>query len=140
MASFKLEMFTPQKHFFKGEVEAVTVTAADGELTVLKGHQPMIVALPPGEVKLKQNGVWKNAFIGDGFMEVTMKDVVIFTHLSEWPEDIDEAKAKLILEQEKEQLRNAESISEHRQTEIELQRMMMTLRSRGKGFNLNIGS
>ncbi len=141
MATFKLEMFTPQKQFFSDEAEAVTVTAADGELSVLKGHQPMIVALPPGEVKIKlTNGEWKNAFVSDGFMEVRLEDVIIFSHFAEWPEDVDEAKAKRLLEQEKEQLKNAQSINEYRQTEIELQRMMMTLRNRGKSFNLNLGS
>jgi F0F1-type ATP synthase epsilon subunit len=49
---------------------------------------------------------------------------------------VDEAKAQLLLEQQKEQLRNAESFSEHRRTEIELQRMMTTLRKRN--YNLNI--
>ncbi|MBQ4103841.1 MAG: ATP synthase F1 subunit epsilon [Clostridia bacterium] len=136
MPTFKLEMFTPKKQFFVGEVDAVTCNAFDGELCVLHGHQPMIVALPPGEIKIKQDGEWKKAFVGDGFMEVRPDDVLVFTHLLEWPKDIDEAKAQLLLEQEKEQLRNAASFSEHRRTEIELQRMMTTLRKRN--YNLNI--
>ena len=78
----------------------------------------------------------KQFFVGDGFMEVRPDDVLVFTHLLEWREDIDEAKAQLLLEQEKEQLRNAASFSEHRRTEIELQRMMTTLRKRN--YNLNI--
>lgn len=136
MPKFKLEMFTPQKQFFADEVDAVTCNALDGELCVLYGHQPMIVALPPGEIKIKQNGEWKKAFVGDGFMEVRPTDVLVFTHLLEWPEDVDEARAQLLIEQEKEQLRNAESFSEHRRTEIELQRMMTSLRKRN--YNLNI--
>ena len=55
MPTFKLEMFTPKKQFFVGEVDAVTCNAFDGELCVLHGHQPMIVALPPGEIKIKQD-------------------------------------------------------------------------------------
>ena len=136
MPNFKLEMFTPKKQFFVGDVEAVTCNALDGELCVLHGHQPMIVALPPGEIKIKQNGEWRKAFVGDGFMEVRPDDVLVFTHLLEWPEDIDEATAQLLLEQEEEQLRNAASFSEYRRTEIELQRMMTTLKKRN--YNLNI--
>lgn len=136
MPKFKLEMFTPKKQFFSGEVDSVTCNALDGELCVLHGHQPMIVALPPGEIKIRQGDEFKKAFVGDGFMEVRPNDVLVFTHLLEWPEDVDEVKAQLLLEQEKEQLRNAESFSEHRRTEIELQRMMTTLRRRN--YNLNI--
>jgi F0F1-type ATP synthase epsilon subunit len=68
-------------------------------------------------------------------MEVRPDDVLVFTHLLEWPEDIDEAKAQLLYEQEKEQLRNAASFSEYRRTEIELQRMMTTLRKRNTNIN-----
>ena len=65
MPKFKLEMCTPKKQFFVGEVDAVTCNASDGELSVLYGHQPMIVALPPGEIKIKQDGELKKAFVGD---------------------------------------------------------------------------
>ena len=136
---FMFEMFTPKKEFFADVVEEVICQTADGELGVLKNHNPTVAALEPGEIKIKMNGEWKVAFNSGGFMEVRPDEVVVFSHMCEWPEDIDEARANAAIERENEQLRNAESLSEYRQTEVELQRMMVMLRVKNKNLNLNIG-
>ncbi len=135
MAEFILEMFTPQKQFFLGKAESFVCTLDDGELCVLAGHQPLLAALIPGEVRLKVNGEVKTAYVADGFMEVRPDHVMVFSHICEWPEDIDEALAKLQKEKDSEQLRNTESLSEHRRSEIELQRMMALLKVKNRNIN-----
>ena len=132
MSEFILEMFTPEKQFFLGKAESFVCTLADGELCVLAGHQPLLAALSPGEVRLKVDGVVKTAYVADGFMEVRPDHVMVFSHVCVWPEDIDEARTKREIEKEREQLRNAESLSEHRRNEIELQRMMAMLKVKRK--------
>lgn len=132
MSEFILEMFTPEKQFFLGKAESFVCTLADGELCVLAGHQPLLAALSPGEVRLKVDGEVKLAYVADGFMEVRPDHVMVFSHVCEWPEDIDEARTRREIEKEREQLRYAESLSEHRRTEIELQRMMAMLRVKNK--------
>jgi F-type H+-transporting ATPase subunit epsilon len=135
MAEFILEMFTPEKQFFLGKAESFVCTLADGELCVLAGHQPLLAALSPGEVRLKVGGEVKTAYVADGFMEVRPDHVMVFSHICEWPEDIDEARTKREIEKDKEQLRNAESLSEHRRSEIELQRMMAMLKVKNRKTN-----
>ncbi len=135
MAEFILEMFTPEKQFFLGKAESFVCTLADGELCVLAGHQPLLAALSPGEVRLKVNGQVKTAYVADGFMEVRPDHVMVFSHICEWPEDIDEARTKREIEKDKEQLRNAESLFEHRRSEIELQRMMAMLKVKNRKMN-----
>ena len=46
----ELQIVTRSGEVFKGAVEAVTVTAADGELGILPGHTPLLAALVPGVV------------------------------------------------------------------------------------------
>lgn len=137
MSEFILEMFTPQKQFYLGKAESFVCSSKLGELCVLSGHQPMLVALEPGEVRLKVDGQVKHAYVSDGFMEVRPDHVMVFSHICEWPEDIDEVRTRLEIEKSKEQLRNAESLSEHRRNEIELQRMMAVLKVKNKN-NINI--
>lgn len=132
MSQFILEMFTPEKQFFLGQAESFVCTLADGELCVLAGHQPLLAALTPGEVRLKVDGEVKTAYVADGFMEVRPDHVMVFSHVCEWPEDIDEARTRREIEKDREQLRNAESLSEHRRSEIELQRMMAMLKVKRK--------
>ena len=130
MNDFKLEMFTPQKQFFSGRVQQIICQTSAGKLGVLKGHYPMTAALIAGELRLMLDGEWKSAFCSDGFMEVRPDEVLVFSHMCEWPEDIDEALAKQQHERQTEQLRDAESLREYRRSEIELQRMMALLKKR----------
>lgn len=134
MAVFKLEIFTPKKQFFSGNVESVVFNSIDGEIGILPGHYPMTAAVAPGEIKIKVDGEWKSAFNSEGFIEVRPDEVLIFSHSCEWPEDIDEARARAEYERETEQLRNAESLMEHRSAEIALRRItaMLSVKKKSK--------
>lgn len=134
MAEFLLEINTPKEQFFRGEVEAVTCNGYDGEFTVLANHQCMTAAIEPGELKIKIDGQWQSAYSADGFMEVYENTVTIFSHLCVKPEDIDEVRAKIKIERENELLRNTESLSEHRRSEIEIQRMLTMLRVKNRNI------
>lgn len=48
----KLEIITPEKKMFEGEVEAVRFPGVDGLFQVLKGHAPIISALSKGQIKV----------------------------------------------------------------------------------------
>ena len=165
MSTFKLEIFTPRRLFLSEQVEGVTVCSIyndkgsefwdnvdegqmlnftdfesleipTGELTVLAHHAPMVAALAPGEMRIKINGEWKKAYNSEGFMEVRgNNEVYIFSYFCEWPEDIDEVMAKQLIAKETEELRNARSLTEHRLSEIELQRIFTMLRVKHKNVN-----
>lgn len=92
--TFKLEILTPKREFYSGNVEAVTFLLEDGEMTVLAEHEPMLAALKIGEMKIKTDDGWKSAFASDGFVEVRPDETLIFVQACEWPEDIDSAKAE----------------------------------------------
>lgn len=128
MSNFLLEIITPEKQFYKGEVEAITCQTDDGELGILKGHQTMIAALKIGEIKIKINGDWKFAFVSEGFMEVRPDEVMIFSQACEWPEDIDEARAEQARQHALENIRHEQGIREHRNNEITLARAMTRLK------------
>ena len=94
MNTFKLEVLTPRREFYSGDVEAVTIVLEDGEMTLLKDHEPMLAALEIGEMRIKTADGWKNAFASQGFVEVRPDETLIFVQTCEWPEDIDEARAE----------------------------------------------
>ncbi|MBW7868229.1 MAG: F0F1 ATP synthase subunit epsilon [Brumimicrobium sp.] len=47
----KLEVITPEKKLFNGEVDAVQFPGVDGSFQVLNGHAPIISALKEGKIK-----------------------------------------------------------------------------------------
>jgi F-type H+-transporting ATPase subunit epsilon len=70
MKTFTLEIRTPEKKLFHGQVRALTVRALDGGLGVLAGHAPLATALAPGKVSYR--GVEKGGAEGriEGELEV----------------------------------------------------------------------
>lgn len=72
MATFQLELVSPQKLLLSRPVEMAVIPAAEGEMGVLPGHSPMIVALRGGIISVTENGqVTERLFVAGGFAEVT---------------------------------------------------------------------
>lgn len=78
MAAFHLELVSPEKLVFSGDVEAVVVPGTEGEFTVLKDHAPMISAMKPGVVVIDENPTKKlRLFVRGGFAEVAPSGLTI---------------------------------------------------------------
>lgn len=72
MATFQLELVSPEKLLLSRAVEMAVLPAAEGEMGVMPGHAPMIVALRGGVITVRENGqVTDRLFVGGGFAEVT---------------------------------------------------------------------
>lgn len=90
--SVRLEVITPSKLFYRGEVDLVIVTTLDGDEGFMAGHVWACKLLDVGELWIQEKGAdkneWRVAAVAGGFIDV--KDsIVIYTDAVEWSEDID---------------------------------------------------
>ena len=128
MNTFKLEVLTPKREFYSGDVEAVTIVLDDGGMTILRDHEPMLAALEIGEMRIKTEEGWRSAFASQGFVEVRPDETLIFVQACEWPEDIDEARAEETRQRAAEAMRQKLSIIEYNESQAALARAMTRLR------------
>jgi F-type H+-transporting ATPase subunit epsilon len=78
MASFQLELVSPEKLLLSRAVQMAVIPAAEGEMGVLAGHAPMIVALRGGVISVREGGqVTEQLFVAGGFAEVAPDRVTI---------------------------------------------------------------
>jgi F-type H+-transporting ATPase subunit epsilon len=78
MASFQLELVSPEKLLLSRKVDMVVFPAAEGEMGVLAGHAPMIVSLRGGVIAVHEGGqVTERLFVAGGFAEVAADRVTI---------------------------------------------------------------
>lgn len=78
MATFQLEFVSPEKLLLSRPVEMAVLPAAEGEMGVLPGHAPMIVALRGGVITVTEEGqTSERLFVAGGFAEVTPTRVTI---------------------------------------------------------------
>jgi len=128
MKKFFLKIMTPEKVFYNGEAEMITVSTVVGLVSVMAMHQPTVLALQPGIVRIYNGGKFKEAFISDGFAEVRPDATVVFSQAAEWPEDIDEMQALAAKERAEEMLRRRNSLNEYRLSKAALQRAFARLK------------
>jgi F-type H+-transporting ATPase subunit epsilon len=70
--TFQLELVSPERLLLSRQVEMVTIPAIEGEMGVLPGHSPMIVALRGGVIRVRENGAeGERLFVAGGFAEVS---------------------------------------------------------------------
>jgi len=129
---FNLKIFTPEREFFNGDVEAVSADAIDGNVMILADHAPFIMPLSIGNISIKINDEWEKSVNSEGFLEVRRDGVVMFVQTCEHPDEIDERRAEEARKRAEEKLRQKQSMSEYKQSKIALARAMARLQTGGK--------
>jgi F-type H+-transporting ATPase subunit epsilon len=134
---FNLKIFTPEREFFDGEVEAVSADAPDGSVMILADHAPFIMPVSVGTIRIKRDGKWEDSVNSEGFLEVRHEGVLLFVQACERPEEIDIRRAEEARRRAEEHLRQKQSISEYKQSQIALARAMARLSANTKhGLNI----
>ena len=101
-----LDIVTPEKKFFSGQVENVYLPGTEGELGILPGHVPLVTGINPGELRYLVDGKVEELAIGAGFVEVTREKVTVLTDLAVTDAEIDEAKVEEAMKRAEESLSN----------------------------------
>ena len=108
----KVEIITPEKISYSEDADQVSLPTAEGEITVLPGHIPLVTQLLPGELTLKKGGQYIVMAAGGGFAEITGNKVSIATDLAQRPEEIDERFAEEARKRAEQALKERERLSE----------------------------
>lgn len=74
----KLEIITPEKKLFDGNVKLVQVPGTKGSFEVLKNHAPLISTLTQGKIKvITENDKQEYININSGIIEVKANIITI---------------------------------------------------------------
>jgi len=90
MKPFFLEIITPEKIAYSGEVEMVVAPSALGAIGILHGHVPLLARLIEGELKITKGTEEIFFAIGGGFIEVDSKKVTILVTSAYHADEINE--------------------------------------------------
>jgi F-type H+-transporting ATPase subunit epsilon len=125
--TYFLEVVTPDKAVFSGNVTSLTAKAWEGYLGVMAGHAPMLCTLVPGALTIKQGEKHAVMACSGGFMEVGPKKVIILAEAAEDVANIDVERAKKAKERAEELLRKATSEADLKLAEAALSRAINRL-------------
>ena len=90
MATFPLELVTPERLMFSEEVQAVRAPGVDGSFGVLAGHVPLLTQLKVGLIKITLPGGREELIATTGgFMQVSRHKVIILADSAQRASEID---------------------------------------------------
>ena len=72
-----LEIITPDKKIFEGEVSVATFPGADGSFQILNDHAPLVSLLKDGVVEYKSKELSERVNITGGVVEVLKNKVIL---------------------------------------------------------------
>lgn len=104
MSDLFLDIVTPAKIIFSGEITSITVPGTDGSFQVLKNHAPIISTFEIGVLKIETVSGKKYYATGGGTIEVLNNRIQVLADSLEAIDEIDFTRAESALKRAKERL------------------------------------
>ena len=93
--AFKLKVISPDRIFYEGEAIMLELNTLDGLVGIYKNHMPMTYIIEPGVMRITESEESvKEAALHSGFMQILQEEITVLAEVVEWPEEIDENRAK----------------------------------------------
>ena len=129
MASLTLEIITPSRIQFKGEIQSITIPGTDGSFQVLKNHAPLMSTFEIGEVKVAlPDGKETIYATGGGTVEVLDNHVLVLADSLEEIKEIDIERARSAKERAEGRLTQKTDTTDVERAENALKRAINRLR------------
>ena len=92
MATFHLDLVSPEKLAFSGEVDQVDVPGFEGDFGVLAGHAPVVAVLRPGILTIITGGARQKVIVTGGLAEVSEKGLTVLADVATSIQELDRAQ------------------------------------------------
>jgi len=89
-----LEIVTPERLAYSGEVDSVQVPGSEGEMGILPHHAPLVSMLGIGELVIRTAGAEEHFAIAGGFVQVRPDKVVVMAETADMASEIDLERAQ----------------------------------------------
>lgn len=122
----ELEVVTPQRSLLKTLCDSVTLPGSEGEFQVLPGHAPLLAGIRPGTLSYGD----QKLMVAAGYAEVDQNHITVMCEGAAWPNEIDLASERSLLEQLESQLLQTAAEDEKTLKSIEAQIESATARMR----------
>jgi F-type H+-transporting ATPase subunit epsilon len=104
---FKLSVVTPEKIVYEDQVTSIIAPGSEGYLGIMSNHAPIITALQPGKLSIKDSGGKEITIaVSSGFLENSNNETTILADSAEFPDEINLERAKEALERSRQRIRD----------------------------------
>ncbi|MBT4976206.1 MAG: F0F1 ATP synthase subunit epsilon [Gemmatimonadetes bacterium] len=122
MAGFALEIVTPEKTVYSGQIVSLQAPGSEGSFGIMAGHMPLLTSLQIGALRFAEEGgneAWMA--VSGGFAEVGQERVTILAETAERADEIDVVRA------ESSRQRAEERLASREQEDVDVVRAQMAI-------------
>ncbi len=131
--AFKLEIVTPKKVVFSGDVVSFSAPGVAGAFQVLYNHAPLLAAIGVGEAKLREpHGSEIRYATSGGFVDVLHNRVVMLAETADRAEEIDTRQAQEDRDRALKTIAANNSAHDVERAKVELEAALNRIRIAGK--------
>jgi F-type H+-transporting ATPase subunit epsilon len=94
VAEMQVHVVSATSELFRGEASAVYARSTEGEIGILPGHQPVLLALEISPVRVESGGESTTWAVHQGFLEYRDDTLTVLADVAERPEEIDFERAR----------------------------------------------
>lgn len=131
----KLEIVTPEKIIYSGDVDQITADTTDGQIAILPHHVNLFTKVKPGELLLKIGEKTQVLAVTGGFLEVSDNKVTLLADYAVHADDVNVEKALAAQKRAEELLKKNEgklSDQEYAELQSALGRALLELKIANK--------
>jgi F-type H+-transporting ATPase subunit epsilon len=125
----QLDIVTPDKLAFSGEVDEVNLPGVLGEFGVLPSHTPFLSEIKVGALHFRREGRVEWFALNRGIAEVTPRKVTVLVTTAEGQGDIDVARAEASKQRAEQRLRERQEGIDGARAQASLQRALARLKA-----------
>jgi F-type H+-transporting ATPase subunit epsilon len=93
-----VRVIAPDKTVWDAPAEEVILPSTTGQLGILTGHAPLLSALEPGVLRVRESKGWQSIALTGGFAEVDANEVTILVNGAERGDTINKDEARTVLD------------------------------------------
>ena len=129
---FRLQIITPERIFYEGEVPFIEIKTTEGPMGIYKNHVPTTLILSPGVLKIYEDEGVKRAALHTGFVEIQQEKIVVMAEIAEWPAEIDVKRAEEARIRAERRIKDDSQDDSVARAEIALRKALARLEASGK--------
>ena len=122
------ELVSPERILLSTRSEMVVIPAAEGDLAVMSGHQPLIATLRPGVIEVHvDDRVQDRLFVSGGFAEFSNERLTVLAEEAMPVADLDRARIEQRLKDAREDLEDAKDDETRARVQKQIDQLVQTL-------------
>lgn len=122
--SFQFELVSPERLLVSEQVESVVIPGAEGEMTVMAQHAPVMTTIKPGVVIVKSaSGQEERYVVFGGFADILPSGCTLLAESAVPVKDIDRADVARRIQEAKEDVADAKDDASRTKAELFLHQL-----------------